>query len=101
MTVAGHLTLAVLPTGRHLAFDPGGCAMAHVFRRVGGPAARWTRLAFNARSPYLDADGFAPDTPVEYYVQFTTRYGDEESRSRTVAVGALPPLPDVQAASCR
>ncbi|WBA44089.1 hypothetical protein [Hymenobacter canadensis] len=90
MTSQTQLELSLGPAGRHLAFNRDLADRAHLFRRVGGKAGTWTRLAANARSPYLDAEGFATDTPVEYYVQLTTRFGDEEARSRIVATVAPP-----------
>jgi hypothetical protein len=58
--------------------------VAHVFRRVGGEAAPWQRVAVNARSPYLDTDAFAPGTLLEYYVQHETQQGEPEARSHVV-----------------
>ncbi|HEX8348823.1 MAG TPA: hypothetical protein VF598_02600 [Hymenobacter sp.] len=79
------IELTLLPNGRHLAFSKELLEMAHVFRRAGGEASPWTRLAVNARSPYLDTDTFAPGTRLEYYVQYETQQGDEEARSSTVS----------------
>ncbi len=93
------LVLSLVPAGRHLAFSKERSEVAHLFRRVGGAAGTWTRLAANARSPYLDAEVFAADTPVEYYVQLATRFGDEEARSRIVAV-RQPAVYQVPHASC-
>ena len=75
------LTLA----GRHLAFSKELLEVAHVFRRVGGEASRWQRVAVNARSPYLDTDAFAPGTLLEYYVQHETQQGESEARSHIVS----------------
>lgn len=86
MTSLPQLELSLVPGGRHLAFRKDLSEVAHLFRRVGGPAGTWTRLAANARSPYLDAEALDAGTPVEYYVQLATRFGDEEARSRVVSV---------------
>lgn len=56
------------PTGRHLAFSKELLEVAHVFRRVGGEASAWQRVAVNARPPFVDNDTFAPGTLLEYYV---------------------------------
>jgi hypothetical protein len=84
MPLPALLELTVLPAGRQLVFDKGRSEAAHVFRRVGGSTGTWSRLAAHARSPCLDAEAFAAGTPLEYYVQFATRFGDEESRSPIV-----------------
>ena len=60
--------LAVVPAGRRLAFAHHPAGRAHIFRRVGGPAGPWHRVAVHARSPYLDEDVLAPGTFVEYYL---------------------------------
>ena len=71
-------------TGRHVAFSKEMLEVAHVFRRVGGEASAWQRVAVNARSPYLDTDTFAPGTLLEYYVQHETQQGEPEARSHVV-----------------
>lgn len=86
MTSLTLIELSLVPAGRHLAFNKERSAVAHLFRRVGGAAGAWTRLATNIRSPYLDAEALAAGTQVEYYVQLATRFGDEEARSRVVSV---------------
>lgn len=92
------LELSLVPAGRHLAFRKELSDVAHLFRRVGGPAGTWTRLAANTRSPYLDVEALATGTLVEYYVQLATRFGDEEARSRIVAVREpAAPRPEVLA----
>ena len=78
-----HLTLE--PAGRRIAFSKEMLEVAHLFRRVGGDAAPWQRLAVNTRSPYLDTDAFAPGTQLEYYVQHETQHGDAEARSHVVS----------------
>jgi hypothetical protein len=60
--------LAVVPAGRRLVFARHPTERAHIFRRVGGPAGPWHRVAVHARCPYLDEDVLAPGTFVEYYV---------------------------------
>jgi len=77
--------LTLEPTGRHLAFSKDLLEVAHVFRRVGGEAAPWQRVAVNARSPFLDSDSFAPGTLLEYYVQHETQQGEPEARSHVVS----------------
>lgn len=79
------IDLTLEPTGRHLAFSKDLLEVAHVFRRVGGEAAPWQRVAVNARSPYLDTDALAPGTLVEYYVQHETQQGEPEARSHVVS----------------
>lgn len=79
------IELTLTPEGRHLAFSKELLEVAHVFRRVGGDAGPWTRLAVNARSPYLDTDAFAPSTRLEYYVQHEIQAGDEDGRSHIVS----------------
>ena len=78
------IDLTLTPTGRHLAFSKDLLEVAHVFRRVGGEAAPWQRVAVNTRSPYLDTDTFAPGTLLEYYVQHETQQGQPEARSHVV-----------------
>ena len=78
------IDLTLTPTGRHLAFSKELLEVAHVFRRVGGAAAPWQRVAVNARSPFLDGDAFAPGTLLEYYVQHETQQGEPEARSHVV-----------------
>ncbi|GAB2845075.1 hypothetical protein [Hymenobacter ruber] len=79
------IDLTLTPTGRHLAFSKEMLEVAHVFRRVGGETSSWQRVAVNARSPYLDADTFAPGTLLEYYVQHETQQGEPEARSHVVS----------------
>lgn len=79
------IDLTLEPTGRRIAFSKEMLEVAHLFRRVGGEASPWTRLAVNTRSPYLDTDAFAPGTQLEYYVQHETQHGDEEARSHIVS----------------
>lgn len=74
-----------MPEGRHLAFSKELLEVAHIFRRVGGEAGPWQRVAVNTRSPYLDTDVFAPGTKLEYYVQHETQQGTEEGRSHLVS----------------
>jgi hypothetical protein len=78
------IDLTLTPTGRHLTFSKELLEVAHVFRRVGGEAAPWQRVAVNTRSPYLDTDSFAPGTLLEYYVQHETQQGEPEARSHVV-----------------
>lgn len=78
------IDLTLIPTGRHLAFSKEMLEVAHIFRRVGGDASPWQRLAVNARSPYVDTDAFAPGTVLEYYVQHETQQGEPEARSHVV-----------------
>jgi hypothetical protein len=79
------IDLTLEPTGRHLAFSKEMLEVAHVFRRVGGEASPWLRVAVNARSPFLDTDTFAPGTLLEYYVQHETQQGEPEARSHVVS----------------
>ncbi|MDO7848593.1 hypothetical protein Q5H92_19665 [Hymenobacter sp. M29] len=79
------IDLTLEPTGRHLAFSKELLDVAHVFRRVGGEASPWQRMAVNARSPFLDTDTFAPGTLLEYYVQHETQQGEPEARSNVVS----------------
>jgi hypothetical protein len=83
------IDLTLTPAGRHLAFSKELLEVAHVFRRVGGEAAPWQRVAVNARSPFIDADAFAPGTLLEYYVQHETQQGEPEARSHVIGT-ALP-----------
>lgn len=78
------IDLTISPAGRHLAFSKELLGMAHVFRRVGGEAGRWLRVAVNYHSPYIDTDAFAPGTQLEYYVQHETQQGVPEVRSHVV-----------------
>ena len=82
------IDLILEPTGRLVAFSKEMLEVAHVFRRVGGEASAWQRLAVNARSPFLDADTFAPGTLLEYYVQHETQQGEPEARSHVVSTTA-------------
>lgn len=82
------IDLTLSPAGRHLAFAKDLLSVAHVFRRVGGEAGCWLRVAVNYRSPYLDTDGFAPGTVLEYYVQHETQQGAPEARSHVVSTTA-------------
>ena len=79
------IDLTLVAAGRHLAFAKGLLEVAHIFRRVGGPASPWQRVAVNARSPYVDTDVFAPGTVVEYYVQHETQQGVPEERSHVAS----------------
>ena len=78
------IDLVLTPEGRHLTFSKELLEVAHLFRRVGGETGPWQRVAVNTRSPYLDADVFAPGTQLEYYVQHETQHGDEEACSHVV-----------------
>lgn len=82
------IDLTLEPTGRRVAFSKEMLEVAHVFRRVGGETSAWQRLAVNARSPFLDADAFAPGTLLEYYVQHETQQGEPEARSHVVSTTA-------------
>lgn len=77
--------LTLSPAGRHLAFSKDLLEVAHIFRRVGGKNAPWQRMAVNSRSPYLDAEEFAPGILLEYYVQHETQSGAPEARSHVVS----------------
>jgi hypothetical protein len=79
------IELTLTPEGRHLAFSKELLEVAHIFRRVGGEAGPWQRVAVNTRSPYLDTDVFAPGTKLEYYVQHETQQGTKEARSHLVS----------------
>ena len=79
------IDLSLTPTGRHLAFSKEMLEVAHVFRRVGGEAAPWQRVAVNARSPFSDDEVFAPGTLLEYYVQHETQQGTPEAHSHVVS----------------
>jgi len=79
------IELTLTPEGRHLAFSKEILEVAHIFRRVGGEAGPWQRVAVNTRSPYLDTDIFAPGTGLEYYVQHETQQGAPEARSHIVS----------------
>ena len=79
------IDLTLMPEGRHLSFSKELLEVAHIFRRVGGEAGPWQRVAVNTRSPYLDTDVFAPGTQLEYYVQHETQQGAEEGRSHLVS----------------
>ena len=79
------IDLTLLPAGRHIAFSKDLLEVAHVFRRVGGEAGRWLRVALHYRSPYLDTQVFAPGTLLEYYVQHETQQGAPEARSHVVS----------------
>ena len=79
------IDLTLTPEGRRLAFSKELLEVAHVFRRVGGTAGPWQRVAVNTRSPYLDTDVFAPGTQLEYYVQHETQRGAAEARSHLVS----------------
>ena len=76
-----HLELTTSPEGRHLAFGEERRVVGHIFRRAGGATSPWMRLAVNARSPYTDADVFAPGTQLDYYVLHETPQGSQERRS--------------------
>jgi hypothetical protein len=84
------IDIALTPEGRHLTFSKKLLEVAHIFRRVGGEAGPWQRVAVNTRSPYLDADVFAPGTQLEYYVQHETQQGAPEERSHIVSTTTAP-----------
>ncbi|GAC1598278.1 MAG: hypothetical protein NVS3B25_24030 [Hymenobacter sp.] len=79
--------LALVAAGRQLAFAHHPTERAHIFRRVGGPAGPWQRVAIHARSPYLDEDVLAPGTFVEYYVHVPadSNEGTRQDRSHLVS----------------
>ena len=79
------IELTLTPEGRHLAFSKEMLEVAHIFRRVGGEAGPWQRVAINTRSPYLDTDVFAPGTSLEYYVQHETQQGTPEAHSHIMS----------------
>lgn len=79
------IELTLVPAGRQLTFSKAPLEVAHVFRRVGGEAGRWLRVALHYRSPYLDTQVFAPGTLLEYYVQHETQQGAPEARSHLVS----------------
>ena len=79
------IDLTMEPAGRRITFSKEMLEVAHLFRRVGGEASAWQRLAVNNRSPYLDTDAFSPGTLLEYYVQHETQQGEEEARSHVVS----------------
>ena len=58
--------ITFLPAGRQLIFSKELSEAAHLFRRVGGAAGTWARLATSVRSPYLDPEEFDQGTLVEY-----------------------------------
>lgn len=73
--------LTLVATGRQLAFaDHERC---HIFRRVGGTAAPWQRVAVNARAPFTDEDVLAPGTIVEYYLHVQTEAADGTPQNRS------------------
>lgn len=80
------IDLALELAGRHLAFSKELLEVAHVFRRVGGEASAWQRVAVNARSPFIDTNTFAPGTRLEYYVQHETQQGEPEARRYLVSI---------------
>ena len=82
------IDMTLVPAESHLAFSKDLLEVAHVFRRVGGEASSWQRVATNTRSPFLDADVFAPGTLLEYYVQHETQQGEPEARSHVVSTTA-------------
>ncbi len=79
--------LAVVPAGRRLAIAHCSSERAHIFRRVGGPAGPWHRVAVYARFPYLDEEVLAPDTFVEYdvHVQADADAGTLQVRSHLLS----------------
>lgn len=82
------IDLTLVSDGRYLAFSKDLLVVAHIFRRVGGEAGPWQRVAINTRSPYLDADVFAPGTVLEYYVQFEPQQGPPEAHSSVASITA-------------
>ncbi|SFQ83460.1 hypothetical protein [Hymenobacter arizonensis] len=76
--------LARVATGRRLTFAAQPGERAHVFRRVGGAAGPWHRVAVNARCPFLDEDVLAPGTFVEYYVHVPAEAADGTARDRSL-----------------
>jgi hypothetical protein len=75
--------LALVATGRRLTFAAQPGERAHVFRRVGGAAGPWQRVAVHARCPFLDEDVLAPGTFVEYYVHVQVDAADGAARDRS------------------
>jgi hypothetical protein len=69
--------------GRRLAFADQPGERAHIFRRVGGAAGPWHRLAVNAGSPFVDADVLAPGTFVEYYLHVPVEAADGSGQDRS------------------
>ena len=75
--------LTPVATGRRIAFARHPGERAHLFRRVGGPAGPWHRVAVNARCPFVDEDVLAPGTFVEYYVHVQADAADSSSQNRS------------------
>lgn len=75
--------LAPVATGRRLTFAAQPGERAHVFRRVGGAAGPWHRVAVHARCPFVDEDVFAPGTFVEYYVHVQGGTADDSASDRS------------------
>lgn len=79
------INLTLTHEGRRLTFSKELLEVAHIFRRVGGDAGPWQRVAVNARSPYLDTDVFAPGTRLEYYALYATQQDAPEERSHIIS----------------
>ena len=76
--------LTLVATGRQLIFTDRLGERAHVFRRVGGAAGPWHRVAVHARCPFVDEDVLAPGTFVEYYVHVQAEAADGPTQDRSL-----------------
>ena len=76
--------LALVAAGRRLTFSARPGERAHIFRRVGGAAGPWRRVAVHARCPFVDEDVLAPSTCVEYYVHVPAEAADGSARDRSL-----------------
>ncbi len=76
--------LALVATGRRLTFAARPGERAHIFRRVGGAAGPWHRVAVHARCPFVDEDVLAPGTVVEYYVHVPAEATDGTPQDRSL-----------------
>lgn len=70
-------------TGRRLTLSARLGERAHIFRRVGGAAGPWHRVAVHALCPFVDEDALAPGTRVEYYVHVPAPITDGALRDRS------------------
>ena len=74
--------LVLVATGRWLRFAARPSGPAHIFRRVGGAAGPWYRVAVQAQCSFVDEYALAPSTRVEYYVHVPVPITDGALRDR-------------------
>lgn len=81
--------LTLVATGRRLRFSARPGERAHIFRRVGGAAGPWHRVAVHARCPFVDEDVLAAGTFVEYYVHVPAEAADGAGQDRSLLLSTM------------